>query len=111
MAAVATSGGTPAGTVQFKIDGANAGSPVALDGSATATFATSSLTAGNHTVSADYSGDTNFNPSSGTLAGGQTVNAQPSPTPTATATATPTATPTATATAAPTATATATPTA
>ncbi len=61
------------GTVQFVIDGAAFGSPVALSsGSATST-ATSSLSAGSHTVSATYSGNINYLGSTGTLAGGQTV--------------------------------------
>src|SRR5207244_3390453 len=41
-----------------------------------AIFATSSLTAGTHTIAAEYSGDGNFLISSGTLSGGQAVNAQ-----------------------------------
>src|SRR5207244_9576024 len=41
-----------------------------------AIFATSSLTAGTHTIAAEYSGDGNFLISSGTLSGGQTVNVQ-----------------------------------
>ena len=68
---------TPTGAVQFKIDGANAGGAVAVDGNGKATFTTSSLSSGNHTVTADYSGDANFNASSGTLSGGQTVKSPP----------------------------------
>jgi hypothetical protein len=62
------------GTVQFKIDGANAGAPVALSANQ-ATLTTNALTvAGSpHTIEADYLGGANFNGSSGTLAGGQTV--------------------------------------
>jgi hypothetical protein len=58
-AIVATvSGGTtaPTGTVQFSIDGANSGSPVALSNS-TALLVASFAKAGPHTVSAVYSGD------------------------------------------------------
>jgi len=47
------------GNVQFQIDGGNVGSPVALSGN-TATFTTSTLSAGSHTVAAVYSGDGNF---------------------------------------------------
>src|SRR5205823_4279635 len=65
--------GTPGGTVQFKIDGSNYGSPVSLSGG-TASVSDSSLTVGNHTVSADYSGGSSFNGSSGSLGGGQDVN-------------------------------------
>jgi hypothetical protein len=51
--------GAPTGTVTFTVDG-NPGSPVALGGNQ-ASFTTSSLTAGTHTVTATYSGDGNFN--------------------------------------------------
>jgi len=66
------------GTVQFKDNGSNLGAPVALDSLGVALLTTSSLTAGTHTITAEYSGDANFLPSTGTLAGGQVVKAQPS---------------------------------
>jgi hypothetical protein len=69
-----TAGGTPTGTVVFKLDGVNAGATGPLDASGAATFTTSSLTGGKHTISADYSGDAIFNPSTGTLAPDQQVN-------------------------------------
>ncbi|HEV2349701.1 MAG TPA: Ig-like domain repeat protein, partial [Terriglobia bacterium] len=74
-----TSGvGTPSRTVQFVIDGVNFGLPVSLSPcasqSACATLTVSTLTAGTHTVEADYSSDVNFLSSSGTLPGGQTVS-------------------------------------
>jgi len=72
-ATVASSAGTPTGTVQFKDGGTNLGSPQTLNGSGVATFSTSALTPGLHTITADYSGDANFNTSSGTLSGGQQV--------------------------------------
>jgi hypothetical protein len=65
--------GTPTGTVQFKVDGANLGTPVALNASGAASASTSTLALGAHTVTAVYGGDTNFNTSTGTLAGGQSV--------------------------------------
>jgi len=71
------SAGTPTGTVQFQIDGANAGSPVSLSTTghkSTATFSTASLGVGTHAVTASYSGDSSFATSSGTLSGGQAVN-------------------------------------
>src|SRR5262249_6049230 len=59
----------PTGTVQFQVDGANLGSPVALSGGS-AGITTSSLTVGTHTITALYaSSDGSFNPSTGTLSG------------------------------------------
>jgi hypothetical protein len=52
----ATGSGTPTGTVQFQIDGTNAGAPVSLSGGK-ASFSTSTLGAGTHTITALYSGD------------------------------------------------------
>jgi subtilase family serine protease len=66
VAAVATSAATPTGTVQLLVDNVVNGSPVALaSGSATLTLATTALTAGAHTVSVSYSGDTTFAGSKG----------------------------------------------
>jgi CSLREA domain-containing protein len=68
--------GTPTGTVTFTIDGVDE-PPIPLSvvgGNDEATFATKTLTAGSHTVSAAYSGDANVGPSSGSLAT-QAVNA------------------------------------
>ncbi len=53
---------TPAsatGAVQFNDGNSNLGSPVVLS-NGTATFATSSLTAGTHNITASYSGDSNY---------------------------------------------------
>ena len=72
-ATVISTAGTPTGTVQFKDGGTNLGSPQTLNGSGVATFATSSLVVGLHTITADYSGDGNFLASTGTLSGGQQV--------------------------------------
>jgi hypothetical protein len=72
-ATVTSAAGTPTGSVQFKADGANLGSPVLLSAGGVATLTTSALPAGNHSVTAEYGGDANFATSSGTLAGGQTV--------------------------------------
>src|SRR5207302_3147245 len=69
--------GTPSGTVQFQIDGSNAGSPVNVNttgGVTTATFSSSTLTVGTHTITANYSGDGSFAASTGSLSGGQVVN-------------------------------------
>jgi hypothetical protein len=51
-----SSAGTPTGSVQFQIDGANFGSPVALSGGA-ASITTGSLPAGTHSVVAFYISD------------------------------------------------------
>ncbi|HEX8071763.1 MAG TPA: Ig-like domain repeat protein [Pyrinomonadaceae bacterium] len=71
----------PTGTVQFRDGptgtGTPIGSPVALTpgagNTAVASVMTSTLTAGNHTITADYSGDTIMNVSSGVVPGGQLV--------------------------------------
>ncbi len=68
--------GTPTGTITFTVDGQTQ-TPVALalvGGSDLAQFTTSTLSAGPHTISASYSGDTNVSPSTGSLPT-QTVNA------------------------------------
>ncbi len=74
VAAVAPGAGTPTGTVQFNIDGAAFGSPVTLSSGAATSGATTTLAEGTHTVTAVYSGSTNFITSTGTLSGGQVVN-------------------------------------
>lgn len=58
--------GTPTGTVTFTIDGV-AQSPVTVNGSAQATLALATLSAGSHTVSATYNGDGTFTASTGSL--------------------------------------------
>ena len=58
-------GGTPAGTVVFK-DGATALKSVALN-AGTASFTTSQLAAGSHTITATYSGSGDFTGSVGTV--------------------------------------------
>ena len=53
------SGPAPTGTVQFKVDGANYGSAVTLASGAASTSVTG-LSVTSHTLSATYSGDTNY---------------------------------------------------
>ena len=68
---------TAAGTVQFTVDGSVAGSPVALS-AGVASFATSTLSAGTHSIIAAYSGNsTNTSSTSNTVT--QTVVAPPAP--------------------------------
>ncbi len=67
--------GTPTGTVQFKVDGANLGSAVTLGSGSATSPATSSMAVGSRVITAVYSGDANHQASTGTLGGGQTVNA------------------------------------
>src|SRR5438132_5619681 len=57
------------GTVQFSIDGNPIGGPVALDGTGNTTSIVLSTpeTAGLHTISTVYSGDTDYKTSTGTL--------------------------------------------
>jgi RHS repeat-associated protein len=70
-----TTNGVPTGSVQFSIDGNAVGNPVTLDDNGDATFTASMLSVGSHTVTVSYiNADDNFNPSSGTLTGGQTVS-------------------------------------
>jgi uncharacterized repeat protein (TIGR01451 family)/CSLREA domain-containing protein len=62
VTAVAPGGGTPTGTVTF-YDGTTVLATVALTGSGQATFTTSSLFIGTHSITATYNGDANFNAS------------------------------------------------
>jgi autotransporter-associated beta strand protein len=57
-------GNSPGGTVQFKVDGIAAGSPVTLvGGSASLVLSTLSVSGSPHQIAAFYSGDDNNNPS------------------------------------------------
>jgi hypothetical protein len=73
-ATVSGNGGTPTGTVTFTIDG-SVGSPINLvNGAASTSTSTLTVAGSPHSVSAAYSGDGTFAGSTGSLAGGQTVN-------------------------------------
>ncbi|MGH9708628.1 MAG: Ig-like domain repeat protein, partial [Candidatus Acidiferrales bacterium] len=63
-----TQSGGPAltGTVQFSVDSNNLGSPVVIT-NGQAQMSTTSLTAGIHTITASYSGDSNYAPSGGVV--------------------------------------------
>jgi hypothetical protein len=52
--------GNATGTVQFQIDGKNLGGAVKLSGGKAISDSTTSLTAGNHNITAVYSGDTTY---------------------------------------------------
>jgi hypothetical protein len=71
--------GTPTGTVSF-LDGASALGTVALDASGKAVLNTAVLSAGPHTLTASYAGDTNFGPSSTTAGGSVNLVVNQSPT-------------------------------
>jgi hypothetical protein len=60
--AVAPGGGIPTGSVTFK-DGATILATVPLNASGAATFTTSALAVGNHTITASYGGSVSFNAS------------------------------------------------
>ncbi len=62
---VRSSGGTPTGSVTLFQNGRTLGTATLSDG--TATFKTSKLAVGKHRITASYSGDANFDPSSGAM--------------------------------------------
>jgi len=66
VSVVAPGGGTPTGTITFQ-DGSNVLSTTPVSSAGQATFSTNSLSVGSHSLLASYSGDTNFQASSGTL--------------------------------------------
>jgi hypothetical protein len=87
---VTSTNGTPTGNATF-IEGGTCATPTVtlagptlLDGSGHASFSTSTLSAGTHTITACYSGSRNFTPSNGGV--GQTVNQAAPPNPAATST-------------------------
>jgi hypothetical protein len=57
---VTGSGPKPTGTVQFKVDGTNYGTPVTVSTTGTASTSVTGLSTGTHTLSATYSGDANY---------------------------------------------------
>jgi hypothetical protein len=59
---------TPTGTVQFQVDSVNFGGPVAVNNAGQASFSSSSLPVGSHSITASYSGDGCFYASSSGLA-------------------------------------------
>jgi RHS repeat-associated protein len=65
--------GTPAGSVQFRIDGLDFGSAVALVNGSASSPVIAVLTVGSHAVTASYIPEGMFVASTGSLAGGQSV--------------------------------------
>ncbi len=61
--ATAPGGGTPAGQVQFKIDGANFGGPVDLVNGVATSPAATGMSIGTHAITAAYLGNANYNAS------------------------------------------------
>lgn len=70
--AVAPGGGTPDGTVTFRVDGTAVASPTLSGGSAQ--YSSSTLSVGTHTITADYAGSDNFLGTSATLSPAQLIN-------------------------------------
>src|SRR5207244_9722732 len=65
ITALAPGAGTPTGTVQFAVDGVNLGDPVAVTGGVATSPPYAGLAVGDRTITAIYSGDPNFAPSTG----------------------------------------------
>jgi trimeric autotransporter adhesin len=68
------SGFTPTGTVSFSV-GSNSSGPISLSGG-TASYTPNTLSAGSYTVTASYSGDSNYLPGQGSLTGNPQVVAK-----------------------------------
>jgi VCBS repeat-containing protein len=66
VSAVAPAAGTPTGTVTFN-DGSNALATVPLNSNGTAILTTSALAVNSHSITAVYSGDSNFRSSTGSM--------------------------------------------
>ncbi len=67
---------TPTGTIQFTVDGANAGGPITLSGG-TAAYTSASLAHGAHSVVAEYSGDALFFATNNALSPVQVIDTPP----------------------------------
>lgn len=76
LAAVAPGAGTPTGTVSFETNGIPFASGVSLVGGV-ASLTTSSLPAGEYTISASYGGDPNFEATVASLTGTLVLNTPP----------------------------------
>jgi len=67
-ATVTSTAGVPAGTVTFKDGATTLASAIAVNGSGIATFSTTTLAVGSHTITATFTGNTGWSSSSGTAA-------------------------------------------
>jgi len=76
LSAVAPGAGIPTGTAQFKIDGVDAGGPDSLSGGS-ASYTTSALAHGLHSVAVEYAGDGNFTGTTNWLVPDQLINTPP----------------------------------
>src|SRR6202035_2504561 len=75
LSAVAPGVGTPTGTVDFRIDGSIAGSGTLSGG--VATFSTTTLAHGTHTVVGEYAGNSDFVGTTSALSPVQAINTPP----------------------------------
>ena len=75
VSAVAPGGGTPGGTVNFRVDGSIAGSGTLSGG--VATFTTNILSRGSHTVLAEYAGNLDFVGTTNSLTPSLLINTPP----------------------------------
>jgi len=75
LGAVAPGAGTPTGSVNFRVDGSNAGSGTLSGG--VATLSLNTLTHGSHSITAEYAGNPNFLGSTNTLSPSQIINTPP----------------------------------
>jgi Bacterial Ig-like domain (group 3) len=66
LSVVTPGAGTPTGTLSFQ-EGSNVFATSPVNSSGQATFSTATLSVGGHSLVASYSGDANFQPSSGTI--------------------------------------------
>jgi subtilisin-like proprotein convertase family protein len=76
VAALVSDSGTPSGSMQFIVDGADYEAPVNLAGGS-ASLTTATLPVGEYTVSAAYSGDVNFSGATAILQPIQVIDAPP----------------------------------
>jgi subtilisin-like proprotein convertase family protein len=77
VSSLVTESGTPSGSVQFIVDGADYEAPVNLAGGGIASLTTATLLVGGHTVGATYSGDADFLGATAMLQPAQVIDTPP----------------------------------